>query len=630
MRSESAYLRRFKNPYRPAYEIIASGLWAVLLVYVLWLGYENIMPQSYIVVLLVVILGMSVLRLTEGWIILRHRSLLCGYRVSFMSFRQLLEKTKADELWTGFGFLWTFTHAQKLYDLSKVDHERLRLNPMLQKLLGRHDQLQPDSEIGCKYLHGLETREIDICQKLKTFEGGTLLIGTTQAGKGVMLGVLVSQAIFQGRCVIVIDPKSSSRLLNNMKEACRIAGRRPPLTFHPAHADEGVIIDPLQCFNNPTEVASRVVAMLPPDMDGAFAAFAWGAVNTIVCAMIELGEQPTLLSLGQHIDKGIEPLLQRLLDLHIQKNADESWKSAARAFMPRRSDNTTDEEDALALKISWYDNVMEACHRNRVIDQAMKVHFHSREHYGKITASLMPILSMMTTGSLEKMLSPNPNDPKDKRTITDLSSVIENNQVLYVGLDSLANPTVATALGALLMADLASVAGMRYNLRKNDRQIALFVDEASNVINQPLIEILNKGAEGGIQSTCAMQTIADLANRLKSEHAARMALGNFNNLIAMRSKDRPTQDFITETFGKAYISQVDTTLATHASTAPSAPAFYSGASHRKSASLEEIVPAEYLGRLPNCQFFASLGGGKIYKGRVPILFDDEAQQEKKA
>ena len=34
-----------------------------------------------------------------------------------------------------------------------------------------------------------------------------------------------------------------------------------------------------------------------------------------------------------------------------------------------------------------------------------------------------------------------------------------------------------------------------------------------------------------------MQTLADLSKRLGSEDAARMALGNLNNLIALRSKD---------------------------------------------------------------------------------------------
>lgn len=45
----------------------------------------------------------------------------------------------------------------------------------------------------------------------------------------------------------------------------------------------------------------------------------------------------------------------------------------------------------------------------------------------------------------------------------------------------------------------------------------------------------------------------DLAKRLGSEDAARMALGNLNNLIALRTKDRPTQDFVVETFGNTAI-----------------------------------------------------------------------------
>ena len=107
--------------------------------------------------------------------------------------------------------------------------------------------------------------------------------------------------------------------------------------------------------------------------------------------------------------------------------------------------------------------------------------------------------------------------------------------VLYMCLDSLPDPSVASAIGALALADQAARAGMRYNLG-GYRRIALFVDEVSNVINQPLIEILNKGAEGGIFTTCAMQTLADLAKRLGSEDAARMALGNLNNLIALRTR----------------------------------------------------------------------------------------------
>ena len=160
---------------------------------------------------------------------------------------------------------------------------------------------------------------------------------------------------------------------------------------------------------------------------------------------------------------------------------------------------------------------------------------------------------------------------------------------------------------------------MRYNLGSY-RRIALFVDEVSNVINQPLIEILNKGAEGGIFTTCAMQTLADLAKRLGSEDAARMALGNLNNLIALRTKDRPTQDFVVETFGKTAIHTVRVGLS-HGSDAHLGD-FSSSYSTQLTESFEEMVPADVLGKLPNLQYFASVSGGRIIKGRFPILDPD--------
>jgi conjugal transfer pilus assembly protein TraD len=148
-------------------------------------------------------------------------------------------------------------------------------------------------------------------------------------------------------------------------------------------------------------------------------------------------------------------------------------------------------------------------------------------------------------------------------------------------------------------------------------------DEITDVINQPLIEILNKGAEGGIYTTCAMQTLADLARRLGSEEAARMALGNLNNLIALRSKDRPTQDFIVETFGKTAIHH--RRLHRHPRRRASARFLQQRVSLRETR--EETVPSDILGKLPNLQYFALVSGGRLLKGRVPILASDPADQE---
>jgi conjugal transfer pilus assembly protein TraD len=37
-----------------------------------------------------------------------------------------------------------------------------------------------------------------------------------------------------------------------------------------------------------------------------------------------------------------------------------------------------------------------------------------------------------------------------------------------------------------------------------------------------------------------------------------------------------------------------------------------------------MVPADVLGKLPNLQYFASVSGGRIIKGRFPILDADAA------
>ena len=112
----------------------------------------------------------------------------------------------------------------------------------------------------------------------------------------------------------------------------------------------------------------------------------------------------------------------------------------------------------------------------------------------------------------------------------------------------------------------------------------------------------------------------DLAKRLGSEDAARMALGNLNNLIALRTKDRPTQDFVVETFGKTAIHTVRVGLSSGSDA--HLGDFSSSYSTQLTESFEEVVPADVLGKLPNLQYFASVSGGRIIKGRFPIIDPD--------
>ena len=103
-----------------------------------------------------------------------------------------------------------------------------------------------------------------------------------------------------------------------------------------------------------------------------------------------------------------------------------------------------------------------------------------------------------------------------------------------------------------------------------------------------------------------IKTVADLAARLGSTDEARMALGNFNSLVALRTKDRLTQEFVAETFGRTYIANTAAALTSASDTAH--PGHFTAGASRQ---------------ITNCEFFASLAGGRRIKGRTPILIPDE-------
>lgn len=552
----------------------------------------------------------------------RLRSVLSGEDALFAA------GTPVKDLWLGLGFLWTPVHAQRLFELSTVAPETLFVSPFVRKLVGVREKGLGPEDTGSPVLHGVGDDEGDLFRPLSSLGGGTAIVGTTQAGKGVMLTNLVRQAILRGDPVVVIDPKSSKRLRNAVFAACRAAGRAKPREFHPAFPDRGIRFDPFGSFARATELATRVKAVMPADTSGAFSSFAWQAVLVVVEGLLFVDRRPSLRRLADTIESGIDALLDECLTKHLTDFGPVDWPARVRSKLDEVAEQgfrRGERNPELSAKALFWEETVKPEHPEPVLNRLIDTYRHDREHYAKITASLMPVLAMLTAGSLAKSLSPDREDPDDPRDVETLEGIVGAGGVFYVGLDALPDSTVASALGSILLADLTALAGARYNEERSGAsvgRISLFVDEVFNVINEPLIELLNKGMEAGVHVTVAMQTIPDLADRLGSEAKARMALGNLNNLIALRTKDRATQDFVAETFGKTTLWQTEVGVTTGAA-AHVKPNFSASVTKRMTGMRDDIVPRDWLGRLPNLEFFASLSGGKLYKGRIPILIDTD-------
>ena len=609
--------------WRPAFESFAVIAWALAFGWTTWLYFANRLPLSWCAILWTLTLAILIKRTFESLKVLHARARLSGSQLTFMTFKDLAKIMKGhpNDLWLGFGFRWWPEHSQKLYELMKLDWTKLTLHPILTKMLLSNSAL-PEEAAGLPIIHGVGDSEQSLFRPLKNFEGGLCLCGTTQAGKGVYLSHLVAQAIARGDVVIVIDPKHSSRLKDNILHACRASGRKDPLTFHPAFPDTGIRLDPMHSFTNATEIASRIRQAFPPNMDESFANFAWMAVNAIAQGLIAFEIRPTLPLIAKYVKLGIYELLESLLERHAKNYANPDWQKHYYDLKEKAGKPPAPTvSERLMVLVAFYETELHATAPDPAIDGLIEVFRHNREHYSKITASLLPILSMLTTGKLADSLSPSLNDMHDTRPVMNLEKVINGGHVLYIGLDSMPNPTVASTLAGIWLADLANIAGRRYNLglsALNSQRISLFIDEVSNVINVPLIEILNKGAESGIQTTCAMQTIADLAHRMGSLEAAHVVLGNLNNLIALRTKDQMTQRFVVETLGKTYIANQSLSINNRAPDHLS-PDYHSGLTRQMSSDLEPIFPADFLGKLPNCEAIVQVSAGYIYKTRCPIL-----------
>lgn len=131
--------------------------------------------------------------------------------------------------------------------------------------------------------------------------------------------------------------------------------------------------------------------------------------------------------------------------------------------------------------------------------------------------NLLPLLGMLTNGKMGELLSP--DDFPNPRPKFDSSSIVNEQFVFWLGLDSLSDAEVGQRVGALILSDLASVAGARFNFVDPDkmRPVNIFVDEAAEVLNEPFIQLLNKGRGAALRLYVATQTIADFAAKWEEQ-----------------------------------------------------------------------------------------------------------------
>ncbi len=684
----------YNQPFRPNYESMQIMLYAGGAFMALVTGAGSGMPPGPFWYMAGICGLLAAKKVPAAWRLYQIQKNLGGRELSFITLPELQKMIgkHPKDMWLGYGFEWEQRHVQRMYEISKRDwaqQEQRYREPWLREFYRKHIQdmrvpgtvdcgaqgkqfkllgpvntflpryKEPEPAMGKAWIHGIEPREKTVYQPLKHIEGHTLIIGTTGAGKTRLFDLLISQCILRDETVIIVDPKGDKELAANAERACKALtavfndekhphpkrGRTKEfIYFNPAFPEKSARLNPLRNFSRVTEVASRISALMQSANGGSdpFKAFSWQALNNVVQGLAMIEGRPTLTKIKHFLEGGAHGLVCAAMEKFIRKNKIDLGKYIK--LLPDSGRNRTNknnvqykltectEKDKADALVDIYNLCgMSKDYPNSDLEGLVSMYEHDTTHFSKMVANLLPIMNMLTSGVLGPLLSPDPNDTEDRRPSTDTQKIIQQKQVAYIGLDSLTDSIVGSAIGSMILSDLTAVAGQRYNYGQDLEPVNIFVDEAAETINEPLIAMLNKGRGAKMRLYVATQTIADFAARLGSQDKAMQVLGNVNNTIALRTIDQQTQEYICETMPKTRIEYV--MRGQSQSMDSEVPVLHSGGQNEVLREEEaDMFPAPMLGSLPNLEYIAKISGGKIVKGRLPILIDDPdaAKEEKEA
>ena len=249
--------------------------------------------------------------------------------------------------------------------------------------------------------------------------------------------------------------------------------------------------------------------------------------------------------------------------------------------------------------------------RDNSIEQIFEVCLMDPVFFQKVTNSIMPSLVSLTSGVLKQLLS------ADDYKQTNFMEIVRNNKIFYGALHCLKDSITGQNLGKLLMADLAFVAG-EINAKniQGHHQVSVFIDEASELANEVLVQLLNKSRASNFAVTIATQSVADLRARVNSKDVAEQLIANCNNLLSLRVEDMDTANVIANVLPNTVCTHESTTISVG-----SGGGLTGNASASRSLSQQdcEYFPGTMLMQLPNFEFIARLANGSCYKGFIPII-----------
>ncbi len=601
---------------RPPVELTAAVVFiAVATVFIIFPKQLNLSwIQGIVLSAICVMLGSRrILQTLRLW---RYRRLLTNRKPYVIKEIPNDQKLISKGLFIGRGFQWSQPHVQRLKETR---------TPAALKYLGK-----AGDQGGDPVLHGvgLLEGEQEVWLPLPERFGHLLMLGATRVGKTCEAGVLIGQDIHRGDAVIVMDPKGDLDLLRRVYHEAEKSGKLAKLRiFHLRYPSVSEHYNPIASYDSPDDIATRITEQLPSKGSSeAFKQFAWRFLNTIICALDALGETPNYRIIYKHVTD-IEPLFNAYHDkLFTQHAQGDYWRVDVETRVRRKLKQDKAKQPRRRIEtLARIEYREEMRIEDDLASEIQHIMDYDPVYYDKLIASLLPLLNKLKSARTSAILVP-AEDAREENTIS-WDEAIAKKQIVYVGLNSLANPAIARAVGNAMFADLASSAGKLYAAIEGSsapkHRICIHVDEFNDIVGPHLHPMLSKAGGAGVQITAYTQTLADIEASLDGDRAAAARLvGNFNSLIMLRVRTLDTARNLVEQMPNYDVTDLaESSSVADSSQTESPVSFTSSLSARVAVRSVHGIEATDLMRLPKGEAFALLGGGSIWKLRFPLIGD---------
>ncbi|MBQ9221470.1 type IV secretion system DNA-binding domain-containing protein [Succinivibrio sp.] len=571
-------------------------------------------------------------------------------------------KFSSDPVYLGVGYEFKPKHSRELHSL--LD-------------LGLSGSNGPNQ--GSFQIHNLGKSK-DIYTHVKDLEGHTLIFGTPGSGKTRFFDLLISQAIYRNDVVVVIDPKGDTDLREKARRAAQSLGRRFEVLDTYTLENNTSAFNLLGSSFKPTEIADRLTSLLDSKSDFSNYASEAICAAVISLNYMRKPVTISSIKNSMSLKAYFQAFLTRLISYAFENNSKEALDKLIAFFLKSRipfsdfpklekymavtgnpartsdsdgaeSSENSDEEGAsdeessgktlkkvkksttrkassasssdpysgtLKTKARSLYQIYEfirSQNRNSSPAEEEFEHLYSmcckdETYFIKVSSSVNPIMSSLSMSSLSSYFS------KESGAIS-IRDIYMSNAVFYVSLNALKNSLLCAYVGKLILSDLCSFCGDIYARNHSGPNISIFVDEAAEVCNEYLVQLLNKGRGARASVTLATQTLSDFKKKFGSEYAATQFIGNCNNMIALRIKDADTAKAFTSTLPKTSVYRSSKAVASRYDVYTRG--ISESCNYGVSAGEAPIFPDSALMMLPNFEYVAKLNDGRFIKGVIPVV-----------